>query len=102
MSIEGEFGFIGHCFNPEEHHDKVWGYFYRPTPNANTWTRKSSGWNCCVFGQDVARQCSLRPMSLATSLTSWFSPNSRRDMNASPNQSCLRSGPPLLSKLKAS
>ena len=49
MSIENEFGFIGWCKDDYENHDKVWGYFYRPTPNANTWTRKRSGWNCCVF-----------------------------------------------------
>jgi len=42
-----EFGFIGWC--KEDNHDKVWGYFYRPTPDASTWARKSSGWNCCVF-----------------------------------------------------
>ena len=47
MAIENEFGFIGWC--NEGNHDKIWGYFYRPTPNANTWTRKSSGWKCWVF-----------------------------------------------------
>lgn len=48
MSIN-EFGFIGHCFDLAENHDKVWGYFYRPTPNAATWVTKESGWNCCIF-----------------------------------------------------
>lgn len=46
MSIN-DFGFIGWC--NEDNHDKIWGYFYRPTPNAGSWQRKSSGWNCCVF-----------------------------------------------------
>jgi len=32
MSIENEFGFIGHCYDIENNHDKIWGYFYRPTP----------------------------------------------------------------------
>lgn len=27
-----QFGFIGWCNDPAENHDKVWGYFYRPTP----------------------------------------------------------------------
>lgn len=30
-----EFGFIGHCFDPAENHDKIWGYFYRPTEGWN-------------------------------------------------------------------
>jgi hypothetical protein len=41
MSIESEFGFIGWC--KEDNHDKIWGYFYRPTP-AGQWHK-----NCCVF-----------------------------------------------------
>ena len=46
-----EFGFIGWCNDPQENHDKVWGYFYRPTPEAadNRWITKSRGWNCVVF-----------------------------------------------------
>jgi hypothetical protein len=47
MSIENEFGFIGWC--EEDNHDKVWGYFYRPTPNARSWENKAHGWNCCIF-----------------------------------------------------
>jgi len=41
------FGFIGWC--KEDNHDKVWGYFLRPTPNAPAWIRKEYGWNCCIF-----------------------------------------------------
>lgn len=42
-----EFGFIGWC--KEDNHDKIWGYFLRPTPNAQVWINKQYGWNCCVF-----------------------------------------------------
>jgi hypothetical protein len=42
-----EFGFIGWC--NEDNHDKIWGYVYRPTPNASRWTNKQSGWNCAKF-----------------------------------------------------
>lgn len=49
-----EFVFIGHCFDAKENHDKIWGYFLRPTVvdiNSASWQRprKESGWNCCVF-----------------------------------------------------
>lgn len=47
MSIENEFGFIG--WNTEGTSDKIWGYFYRPTPNAKSWENKEWGWNCCIF-----------------------------------------------------
>ena len=49
MSIENEFGWIGWC--KEDNHDKVWGYFYRPTPDATgrPWINKHNGWNCCIF-----------------------------------------------------
>lgn len=52
MSIENEFGFIGWC--KEDNHDKIWGYFLRPTPEDTTspyWMRptKDRGWNCCIF-----------------------------------------------------
>jgi hypothetical protein len=43
MSISHQFGFIGWCNDPADNHDKVWGYFYRPTPDAEPWQ------NCCVF-----------------------------------------------------
>ena len=43
-----EFGFIGHCFDPVENHDKIWGYFYRPTDN---WTR--SAWGDPDYGRNV-------------------------------------------------
>lgn len=44
-----EFGFIGWC--KEDNHDKVWGYFYRPTPEAEgkRWVTKHNGWNCVIF-----------------------------------------------------
>lgn len=47
MSIENQFDWIG--WNNEDNHDKVWGYFYRPTPNATRWENHSRGWNCCIF-----------------------------------------------------
>ena len=49
MTISNEFGFIGWC--NEDNHDKVWGYFYRPSPDAEgkRWISKNDGWNCCVF-----------------------------------------------------
>jgi len=43
MSIESQFGFIGWCNDPKENHDKIWGYFYRPTPEGQ-WHK-----NCCIF-----------------------------------------------------
>jgi len=49
MSIEDKFGFIG--WNCEGTSDKIWGYFYRPTPAAaaDRWIDKNHGWNCCKF-----------------------------------------------------
>lgn len=50
--MKTEFGFIGHCYDPVENHDKIWGYFYRPTPG---WDDKSipayarSFRNVCIF-----------------------------------------------------
>lgn len=46
-----EFIFIGWCNDPKENHDKIWGYFLRPTPEAesNPWISKRDGWNCVVF-----------------------------------------------------
>ena len=49
-----EFGFIGHCFNEEKNHDKIWGYFYRPTPadsSRPSWMQptKQYGWNVVIF-----------------------------------------------------
>ena len=51
MSIENEFGSILWC--NEDNHDKVWGYFLRPTAvTTSRWgdyPTKNTGWNCCVF-----------------------------------------------------
>lgn len=51
MSIENQFGFIGWC--NEDNHDKIWGYFYRPTDTSvgTLWSKptKAQGWNCCIF-----------------------------------------------------
>lgn len=41
MSIENKFLFIGHCFDPSENHDKIWGYFLRPGYNSQ-WEHYSS------------------------------------------------------------
>lgn len=44
-----EFGFIGWC--KKDNHDKIWGYFLRPTPESvnKHYISKQYGWNCCVF-----------------------------------------------------
>lgn len=44
-----KFAFIGWC--KEDNHDKIWGYFLRPTPEAesNRWINENDGWNCCIF-----------------------------------------------------
>ena len=48
MSIEGEFVEILWC--NEGTHDKVWGYFLRPTTLIpGEYQRKHHGWNCCIF-----------------------------------------------------
>lgn len=45
-----EFGFIGWCNDPAENHDKIWGYFYRPTDTTQSrWITKQYGWNVVVF-----------------------------------------------------
>jgi len=43
-----EFGFIGWCYNATENHDKIWGYFYRPTKQWD-WATKESGTNVVIF-----------------------------------------------------
>ena len=46
MSIENRFGFIGWC--NKDNHDKIWGYFFRPTPEydaGNRWYPR----NICIF-----------------------------------------------------
>lgn len=49
MSIENEFVFIG--WNQEGTSDKIWGYFLRPTPEAEgrPWITKDWGHNCVIF-----------------------------------------------------
>lgn len=48
-----EFGFIG--WSTEGTSDKIWGYFYRPTPDLNpailrhSWRDKNYGRNACTF-----------------------------------------------------
>jgi hypothetical protein len=47
-----EFGFIGWMNNPAENHDKIWGYFYRPTDTSSSprrWITKQYGWNVVTF-----------------------------------------------------
>jgi predicted DNA-binding WGR domain protein len=43
-----EFGFVGWCNDPVENHDKIWGYFYRPTKQY-TWSTKQDGTHVVVF-----------------------------------------------------
>jgi hypothetical protein len=49
MSIENRFGFI--AWNTEGNSDKIWGFFYRPTPDyiAPRWGDVNHGRNVCVF-----------------------------------------------------
>lgn len=66
-TIENEFGFIG--WNNEANHDKVWGYFYRPTsvppvsqtPWWNPGPTKENGWNCCVFWAARGKAMQFKP-----------------------------------------
>src|SRR5271157_3132305 len=64
-----EFGFIGWCNDPVDNHDKVWGYFYRPTPAAetNVYLSKNNGWNCCIFW---ARRG--KAMQFKADVTGWY------------------------------
>lgn len=39
MTSNTEFGWIGWC--NEANHDKVWGYFYRPTPEYDEWRKQN-------------------------------------------------------------
>src|ERR1035437_8237575 len=59
MSIENEFGAI--CWCNEDNHDKIWGYFYRPTPNASKWATKQDGWNCCIFWAARGKAMQFKP-----------------------------------------
>lgn len=48
--MEQKFGFIGWC--NEDNHDKIWGYFYRPTPEWESANPSNRYWiqrNVCVF-----------------------------------------------------
>jgi hypothetical protein len=58
-----EFGFIGWCNDPAENHDKVWGYFLRPTPEAESdrWITKTSGWNCVIFWARRGKMMQFKP-----------------------------------------
>jgi hypothetical protein len=49
MAMETDFGFVGWCNT--DNHDKVWGYFYRPTPHLdeNSIWGKKFGWNVVIF-----------------------------------------------------
>ena len=50
------FGFIGWC--KEDIHDKVWGYFYRPTPNK---AHRDYGGNCCIFWGRRGKAMQFKP-----------------------------------------
>jgi len=56
--MEKSFGFIGWC--NENNHDKVWGYFYRPTPN-NPHPREFGGHNCVIFWARRGRAMQFKP-----------------------------------------
>ncbi len=58
-----EFGFIGHCVDPAANHDKVWGYFLRPTPEAETspWITVDYGWNCVIFYARRGKSIQFKP-----------------------------------------
>ncbi len=58
-----EFIFIGWYKDEIANHDKVWGYFLRPTPDAvgKSWITKGSGWNCVVFWARRGRAMQFKP-----------------------------------------
>jgi len=67
-----EFGFIGWC--NEDNHDKVWGYFYRPSPAYDTEVAQR-GWsviprNVCIFwgrrGKAIQFKATIGDYELAT------------------------------------
>ncbi len=43
-----EFGFVGWANDPIENHDKIWGYFYRPTKEYS-WSTLSNGTHVVIF-----------------------------------------------------
>lgn len=48
--MKTEFGFVGWCNDPAENHDKIWGYFYRPTDTTGQYgVSKYQGWNVVIF-----------------------------------------------------
>jgi hypothetical protein len=46
-----EYGFIGHCFDATENHDKIWGYFFRSS-GTNNWSWKG-GTNWANEGRNI-------------------------------------------------
>lgn len=58
-----EFGFIGWCHDEINNHDKIWGYFLRPTPAAegSRWITKREGWNCVIFYARRGKSMTFKP-----------------------------------------
>jgi len=58
--MQTEFGFVGWCHDPVENHDKIWGYFYRPTKEY-TWATKESGTHVVVFWARRGKAMQFKP-----------------------------------------
>ena len=58
------FGFIGWCKDEEENHDKIWGYFFRPSPeweeNKRHWNG-NEGRNVCIFWGRRGKAMQFKP-----------------------------------------
>lgn len=63
MTVSNEFAFIG--WNNEDNHDKIWGYFYRPTvvPETYRWDTptKEYGWNVVRFWARRGQKINFKP-----------------------------------------
>ncbi len=60
--IESKFGFIAWCM--EDTHDKVWGYFYRPTPaydNATDYAKRYTERNVVRFWGRRGKSMQFKP-----------------------------------------
>jgi len=81
MSIEDKFGWIGRC--KEDNHDKIWGYFYRPTPPDQYYR------NCCVFWARRGKAMRFKADTATYDLTDRLVQSKRRKGYISINQSHL-------------
>lgn len=61
--MKTEFGFIGWCKDDAANHDKIWGYFYRPTREYdNTWSfDKKHGQHVVIFWARRGKAMQFKP-----------------------------------------